>query len=194
MIDLPDDDRHAVDALLRYLYTANYDDEAAIADAAPILFNVHVHTIADKYNIPILCRLAEAKFADRASREWKTEGFAEAVKEMYATSPDSKKILQDSAVAHAVEHAKELFTNDQSLFQKIAQTVAPFAYGVSAKLIASRLEQNDQAPTVARKCRACGLRWKEDHTAMQRRTSGSCFPQAPSCPICKTSTIQFDGW
>ncbi|KAI5362199.1 putative BTB/POZ domain-containing protein [Septoria linicola] len=176
VIDLPDDDRHAVDALLRYLYTANYDDEAAIGDAAPILFNVHVHTIADKYNIPELCKLAEAKFADRASREWNTEGFAEAVKEMYATSPDSKKILQDSAVAQAVEHAKELFTDDQSLFQTIAQTVAPFAYGISAKLMAVHVEQIE-----VRRCPSCSWKHKQQDLTRAHNLYGSPFPLCPSC-------------
>lgn len=76
VIDLPDDRADAANALLWYAYTANYDDtkECSVSDGQliprPMLFNVLVHTVGDKYGMRNLCQLAEAKFEKHATTGW----------------------------------------------------------------------------------------------------------------------------
>ncbi|KAF2207049.1 hypothetical protein CERZMDRAFT_4945, partial [Cercospora zeae-maydis SCOH1-5] len=111
VIDLPDDSKDAVHALLSYIYTADYKTDEGLGDQK-MLFQVRVHTIADKYDLLELCTLAESKFAALVSTEWHGEGFALAVKEMYAVAPDSKQTLQKVAVETAIEHAADLLKDE----------------------------------------------------------------------------------
>ncbi|KAM3417136.1 hypothetical protein BST61_g8711 [Cercospora zeina] len=145
-VDLPDDNKSAVDAMLTYMYTADYSDKGkffSVSFFEPILFNVHVHTIGDKYGMPDLCKLAEAKFAELAAKCWRTAGFAKAVEEMYTTAPDSKRNLQKTAVEIVVKHSEALFKDDKSNFAEITRKVAPFAYAVSSELLAAKDRKKD---------------------------------------------------
>lgn len=121
--------------MLTYVYTADYSDRSYGLAADSILFNVQVHTIADKYGMLDLCKLAEAKFAALALTEWKTAGFAKAVQEIYTIAPDSKHSLRKIAVEVVIEHAKELFKDNKSDFAKMSRSIAPFAHEVSAQLM-----------------------------------------------------------
>ncbi|EMF10340.1 uncharacterized protein SEPMUDRAFT_13303, partial [Sphaerulina musiva SO2202] len=119
VIDLPDDRSDAVNALLWYAYTANYDDtkECSVSDGQliprPMLFNVLVHTVGDKYGMRNLCQLAEAKFEKHATTEWRSDGFADAIIEMSLTSPDPKRVLLKIAAEIAITHAADLFTGEE---------------------------------------------------------------------------------
>ncbi|KAM3417137.1 hypothetical protein BST61_g8712 [Cercospora zeina] len=115
IIDLPDDGEDVVHALLSYIYTADYKTNEALD--YKMLFQVRVHTIADKYDCPGLCQLAESKFAAYIATDWQRDSFATAVEEMYVVAPDSKKGL-----------------------------VAPFAYAVSRELMALKFKGSDRKP------------------------------------------------
>ncbi|GIZ45612.1 hypothetical protein CKM354_000877100 [Cercospora kikuchii] len=152
IVDLPDDDREVVGAMLTYLYTADYNDKINIG-VPRTLFQVHVHTIADKYGILDLCRVAEAKFAELATSEWKGPDFAQAVEEMFTTAPDSKRILQKTALSIVVKHAKVLFTDESSVFAEISRKVAPFAHEVSTQLLTAKLREGENE--LRYECPAC---------------------------------------
>ncbi|KAF2207048.1 hypothetical protein CERZMDRAFT_51834, partial [Cercospora zeae-maydis SCOH1-5] len=152
IIDLPDDNKRAVDAMLTWMYTADYDDNEATTGITPPLFNVFVHTTGDKYGMPDLCKLAEAKFAVLAATEWQSSGFAQAVREMYATAPESKEALQECAVKCAVKHAKVLFKDKKSEFADISRTTAPFAHQVSTELMGKCQEREGE---VRYQCPSC---------------------------------------
>ncbi|EME45280.1 hypothetical protein DOTSEDRAFT_128282 [Dothistroma septosporum NZE10] len=132
IISLPDDNPAVVRQMLKYLYTADYEDDTTFVpgdtpEAVPaLLFNVYVHTIAEKYDIPALTKLAEAKFSQRADTEWSTSGFADAIAEMYDTAPESKGVLQEKALELSTTHAKELYTEGDSRFKEVAATLSPF--------------------------------------------------------------------
>lgn len=144
VIDLPDDRADAVNALLWYAYTANYDDtkESSVSDGQliprPMLFNVLVHTVGDKYGMRNLCQLAEAKFEKHATTGWRSDGFADAIIEMSLTSPDSKRVLLTIAAEIAITHAADLFTGEETRFQETVRNVAPFAFKVTSILLESR--------------------------------------------------------
>ncbi|PPJ53013.1 hypothetical protein CBER1_11333 [Cercospora berteroae] len=144
VIDLPDDNKHVVDAMLTWMYMADYNDDDPATNIPAPLFDVQVHTIGDKYGIPDLCQLAEAKFAVLAATEWESSGFALAVREMYKTAPDSKVALQECAVKNVVKHAKVLFKEKKSKFADISRTVAPFAHQVSTELMAKKQQREGE--------------------------------------------------
>lgn len=159
IISLPDDDPAVVRQMLKYLYTADYEDDTSFVpgdtpEPVPaLLFTVHVHTIANKYDIPALAKLAEAKWAERAVTEWNTPGFADAIEEMYTTAPDSKQVLQEAALTLANEHGKELYTKDfGARFKEVAATVTPF----TSELLGRQMSSVHAEELNCYNCRHCG--------------------------------------
>lgn len=95
--------------MLEYLYITDYNDAAAENGQDPILFNVSVHTIADKYDLPALVSLARYKFLQRARRDWHLGAFAEAVEDIYDQSTDTKQDLRNDVIRVCMENYTELF-------------------------------------------------------------------------------------
>lgn len=157
VIDLPGDRADAVNALLKYIYTADYNGPRY---PEPVLFNVFVHTIGDKYGMRNLCQLAEAKFEKRATEEWQSDAFADSIMEMSLTSPDSKRVLFKTAANIAVKHAKELFTGKKTKFQETVRKVAPFAFEVTSRVMVS---QPSEDITTKFKCPCCAKSFNVDN-------------------------------
>ena len=62
------------------MYGFEYDDDAATdEDITPLVFNVQVHIIAEKYDAPRLQKIAEEGLAKRVQLDWKTAAFANAI-------------------------------------------------------------------------------------------------------------------
>ena len=120
--------------MLSYLYRFTYaipSDDSCSA----IVFHTRVHTIADKYSIPDLVNLAFGEFAKYASEQWNTNGFAEAVKEIYTCAADLDHSLRKKVVSIACAHAAALFKEDDAIaFRLMSAAVPTFATELSAML------------------------------------------------------------
>ncbi|KAK5679748.1 hypothetical protein LTS10_007696 [Elasticomyces elasticus] len=114
VIPLDHDDPSVVEAMLEYMYKLNYrDDHGTDVDGAvvpPIVFNVQVLILADKYDIPDLAALAEAKFNTQACDEWKGAAFADAAALVFATDTKLADAMREVVLQVAVLHAKEFDT------------------------------------------------------------------------------------
>ncbi|KAK4900856.1 hypothetical protein LTR27_002039 [Elasticomyces elasticus] len=102
VITLRDDDPDVVAAMLGYLYTFEY------ADSHDLTFNVHVHIIADKYDLPTLAKIATTKFAAAAKTAWSSPSFAEAAALIFTDSTAISKELREGVIATASTHARSL--------------------------------------------------------------------------------------
>lgn len=161
-MDLPDDDKGVLNEMLRYLYTADYQEEHTAEKPCftPLLLSVHIHTIADKYNIPALAELAEAKFAKRAVNEWKTEDFANSVEEMYATASDSKTVLHACAVRTAVHNAKQLYGEDfGKQFRDVTSKTPEFTSEFATMLVNGGKAKKLDSDETRYKCISCHETW-----------------------------------
>lgn len=70
---------------------------------------------------------AEEKFAGDTRDQWHTKDFAEAIAEMYETSPDTKRVLHHYAVHVANRNAKQLYTReDCQRFREVAKETPKF--------------------------------------------------------------------
>lgn len=137
-MNLLGDEKVAVHEMLRFMYTADYDDEHTSEDPCftPMLLDVQMHTIADKYNIPALANLATRKFATRALTAWNTTDFAYAIEEMFTTAPESQKSMRDCAIYTTIQHAKALYTHDLGLpLRDMASRTPGFASELAARLV-----------------------------------------------------------
>ena len=112
VIRLDEDHPEVVNAMLYYIYNFDYVVPGEEHGIAPMVFDIYVHTVADKYSIPTLMKLAATKFAARAKDEWKTPAFAEAMKEVYTTAADPEHELRNTILAIATKYANDLAVND----------------------------------------------------------------------------------
>ncbi|KAK3640306.1 hypothetical protein LTR56_011902 [Elasticomyces elasticus] len=104
-----EDDPSVVQAMLSYLYTTDYSDEEHDLDLTPaMLLNIHLHVIADKYEIPSLEKLAAEKFQQRAKLEWSTKSFADAATLIYTSVADRQNQLKEVVMSAATEYAEAL--------------------------------------------------------------------------------------
>ncbi|KAH7371886.1 hypothetical protein BKA64DRAFT_689686 [Cadophora sp. MPI-SDFR-AT-0126] len=137
-IELPNDELPVVAAMMRYLYTGNYIDEAgrsngpitgmpestaeAISPRAdpdamptdeddtglPLLFNVKVYIMADIYDLPGLKTLAKKKFEKAATICWNTPLFTAAAKKLWENTVSSDRMLRDVIVNICRNHIQAL--------------------------------------------------------------------------------------
>ncbi|KAK4961873.1 hypothetical protein LTR10_002366 [Elasticomyces elasticus] len=107
-ITLDEEDPKVVAAAVHYLYEPTYSDEDRAANSSPLTFNVQVHALADKLDIPNLAKLAAKKFHYRAQSHWRTAAFADAALHIFTTDIKFDDGLQKSVVAVAGPHAGDL--------------------------------------------------------------------------------------
>lgn len=140
VINLPEDDACVVHEMLRYLYTGDCKDnsgEVKHSHFTQMVFSVNINTIADKYNIPALAELADAKIAELVVMPGfvETTDFADGIEEMYTTGPQHKRNMQASVVRVASEHAHELYTKHWGKrFREVASNTPQFASQIVAML------------------------------------------------------------
>lgn len=113
MIELKEDDFRVVEAMLHFMYRFDYDgsgnDQGRVS---PMLFNVQVYGIADKYGILALKSVAKEKF-DKAVRTcWDMDDFAHVITEIYSSTPSTDRGLRDTVVDVAHEHIRALLEKD----------------------------------------------------------------------------------
>jgi hypothetical protein len=169
--------------MLRYLYTGDYQDDEKANHFTPMLFSVHVNTIADKYNIPALVELAAAKFAARAEKEWNTEDFANAIDEMYTTSTQSKQAMQQSAIDAALINSRELYEKESGkLFREVADRTSTFISALAAGL-ASGKKKRKRADELSYTCllQNCRSTWTTTTSPASRIDNGRNWVYCPHC-------------
>ena len=124
---MTDDDPEVVDVMLYYFYHFDYDDAKEGSSVQPIILDLHLFVIADKYFIKPLQEMAKDKFLYRANSEWGSTAFADAVQDIYAMEAESATMLKWIVLDIVKEHAAELFGDKGcSYFQDIAETTPKF--------------------------------------------------------------------
>ncbi|KAK3720003.1 hypothetical protein LTR37_004126 [Vermiconidia calcicola] len=157
-ITLEDDQPCVVDAMLRYLYRFDYkyDDQNEANKAAPMVFDVLVHIIADKYDVPALMKLAESKYAQHVQDAWQTDAFAKSIREVYTGAADRDGQLRKTIIETSIKHAKELHHEDSgACFRSVADAIAPFASALAAALVTPR-NPGPEEGDVRYQCNYCG--------------------------------------
>ncbi|KAK5759332.1 hypothetical protein LTS12_010495 [Elasticomyces elasticus] len=110
VITLKEDNPDAVGAMIHYLYTTDYNAEEG-SSIPPMILDVNVHIVADKYDLSALAKLADTKFHTRASTEWNTPAFVEASTLIFTTETDVGD-LRNTVVLTANAHRIELSQGD----------------------------------------------------------------------------------
>ena len=167
--------------MVRYFYKFDYNEEGNTDDQGtipPIVFNVHVHTIADKYDIPNLLKLAALRFKERAQLEWNSAEFADAVELVYENCTTVNKELRDTIVSVATEHAKALSGRDSGArFREVAGSVPALGLALWSKQAADAERASVKLRVTGYACPNVNCHW----VAHARYIIGWSTPTCLSC-------------
>ncbi|KAK4961879.1 hypothetical protein LTR10_002372 [Elasticomyces elasticus] len=98
---------------------------------APIVLNVHLYALAEKYSIPAMAHLAAAKFEERTRSEWDTVGFANATAVVYTIVTDCYQELRDIIASVAILHIHELSQGTTSrAFRELVSSIPALGSGM----------------------------------------------------------------
>ncbi|EMD86655.1 hypothetical protein COCC4DRAFT_33157 [Bipolaris maydis ATCC 48331] len=157
-IPLNDDDVSAVEAMLRFLYSFDYDASGSVADvASPMVFNVKVYSIADKYDVPALKSIAREKFKESVKTCWNMDDFPHAIAEVYSSTPPNDQGLRDLIVEVACERITELLQKQG--FRDVLGEAVGFASDL-VKLQASKKRPNEKQDRTKYRCPNCSKYWE----------------------------------
>ncbi|KAK5123727.1 hypothetical protein LTR85_002363 [Meristemomyces frigidus] len=149
-IDLQDDDSDVVYAMMRFMYTGNFDNSGS-EDVGQTwgMFCIAVHAIADKYNVAFLGDLAAESLEQWSSDFWKEQVFTEVVREVYTNKTDRDGRLRDAVLSVAAKHVQSLFAyRHHAGFRAMAEALPGFVMTLASEL-ATRVTNSDCPPSTA---------------------------------------------
>ena len=112
---LKDDDANLVDAMVHFFYNFDYpESDEEQTGIPPIVQDVRMYAIADKYFVRALQKVAQQKFEARIAKEWDTPAFAQAVGEAYAAIPGEDDALKRIIVLAVFKHRGSLLDKAKS--------------------------------------------------------------------------------
>jgi speckle-type POZ protein len=131
---LKGDDEYAVAAMLKFMYTSNYDSSGRDENSSsPMVFNVEVYQIADKYLVPALKSLAQRKIQETFSTSWNSDDFPDAIAQVYSLPDTSDQGLREMVIGVVREHSKQLISKPR--FCDILKETTEFASDLATCLI-----------------------------------------------------------
>ncbi|CAG8312901.1 unnamed protein product [Penicillium nalgiovense] len=98
VFDMKDENPRIVEAMIRSFYGLHYDINQP-PQMCPLLFNVKVYAIADKFEVEYLKIQAKLTFVTLAQDYWNSDEFLTAAFEAYTTTPKLDRGLRDVVVA-----------------------------------------------------------------------------------------------
>ncbi|KAJ5406947.1 hypothetical protein N7465_008231 [Penicillium sp. CMV-2018d] len=117
--EIKDEHPRVVEAMIRSFYGLNYDINQSERQMCPLLFNVQVYAIANRFEVEYLKTQAKLTFVTLAQDNWDTDEFLTAAFEAYKTTPKSDRGLRDVVVAVCQKHRREL--REKKAFEKLVQ-------------------------------------------------------------------------
>lgn len=157
VVELTGDDPSVVDAMLQFMYTFEYDWRSNDQEqVSPMLFDVRVYGIAEKYGVSALKVRAKEKFEAVVKKWWHLDDFSHSVVEIYRSTPSTDRGLRDIAVSVACEHISELLKN--SSFNDALEEIADFAADITQLLANSA--KKEQSDVKRYKCPYCDEEWE----------------------------------
>jgi speckle-type POZ protein len=157
-IHLKGDDVFAVEAMLRFMYTSDYDASGSAGNSAsPMVFNAKVYSIADKYDVPSLKSQAREKFKKTVETCWNMDDFPYAIAEAYNSTTSIDRGLRKVVVDIACKHINELLMKQG--FRDILEDIIGFASDIT-QYLARSLKNNEKRSQTKYECPSCEKQWE----------------------------------
>ncbi|KAB8249751.1 BTB/POZ protein [Aspergillus flavus] len=166
-IQLKSDDPRAVEAMVHFMYGFEYDSSGSdLGRVSPMLFNINVYQVADKFEVPQLKQKAKDKFETIARTCWEMDDYPIAISEAYQRTHKGDRGLRDILVSISHEHLEKLLENED--FRTVLEEVLGFA---------ADLVRHSPGNTGVKKycCPNCNFNWMLGHSA------GNISYRCPKC-------------
>lgn len=159
MIELQEDDVRVVEAMLDFMYRFDYDCSGnALERVSPMLFDVSVYSIADKYDIPALRIRAKEKFAAAVRTCWQMDDFPSVIAEVYGSTPSSNRSLRDTVIDVTQKHIKALMEKGE--FVRVLKETSEFAADVTGYMVQKGMGAGDTTARTRYSCPSCRNEWE----------------------------------
>ncbi|KAE9964439.1 hypothetical protein BLS_008371 [Venturia inaequalis] len=147
VISMNHDDPDAIEAMLQFLYTGDYNTENLTMQN-----HLKIYELADKVDVSALKTLCEDKFNAMARNNWKDLSFPGCMKTAYDITPPgpSGENLRSIVVKIASENVKQLFQLDTGFKQMLADVAELGADMV--EFLAKSSSQSDNANSSRSDC------------------------------------------
>ncbi|KAJ6186954.1 hypothetical protein N7519_001862 [Penicillium mononematosum] len=179
VFEMKDEHPRIVEAMIRSFYGLHYDINQP-PQMCPLLFNVKVHAIADKFEVEYLKIQAKLTFVTLAQDYWNSDEFLTAAFEAYTTTPKSDRGLRDVVVAVCQKHRKEL--RERKAFEKLVEETPGLATDI---VLLSHRWLPQSASTMVRlvqsfSCLSCFAKWQIQVGLAEDFTT---------CPFCQDDKV-----
>jgi hypothetical protein len=146
------------------MYGFNYDSSGSDQGCnSPMLFNIKVYQIGDKYDIPKLKEQSREKFSIAMEACWEDD-FPIAIASAYSTTTSADRGLRDLLVSTSLKHIDILLKNED--FKQVLRDTL----GFGADLVQHQVPLHS---TITYWCPNCAKEW-----SMQRSV------EVRYCPLC----------
>lgn len=168
-IQLKEDNPRAVEAMIHFMYGFEYDSSGSDhGRVSPMLFNVNVYQIADKYGVPKLKDRAKEKFEKANETCWEMDDFPMTITKAYSSTPKTDRGLRDPLIRTALNHI-DCLHKTEDFMQVLEETV-----GFGADLIRSSVSRMSTNISLTKySCPSCGNEWQFESSISR------CY-----CPLC----------
>lgn len=149
------------------MYGFEYDSSGSdLGRVSPMLFNINVYQVADKFEVPQLKQKAKDKFETIARTCWEMDDYPIAISEAYQRTHKGDRGLRDILVSISHEHLEKLLENEDF------RTVLEEVLGLAADLV-----RHSPGNTGVKKycCPNCNFNWMLGHSA------GNISYRCPKC-------------
>lgn len=176
---MKDENPRIVEAMIRSFYGLHYDINQP-PQMCPLLFNVKVYAIADKFEVEYLKIQAKLTFVTLAQDYWNSDEFLTATFEAYTTTPKLDRGLRDVVVAVCQKHRKEL--RERKGFEKLVEETPGLATDI---VLLSHRWLPQSASTMVRlvqsfSCLSCFAKWQVQVGLAEYFTT---------CPFCQEDKV-----
>ena len=142
--------------MFEFMYTFDYDSSGrGETSSSPMVFNVKVYSIADKYDVQALKLQAKKKFMETISVCWDMDDFPDAVAQVYCSTPTSDRGLREAVSDITCKNIDRLFAKER--FEEILEETTGFASDVVKSLAAEK-----KGTQSTYKCNGCDNTWKSE--------------------------------
>ena len=112
--------------MIYFMYGFTYDSSAKDQDRfSPMLFNISVYQVGDKYNVPKLKSQARERFISGIETGWKSKDFPLAIADAYRKTAPTDRGLRDPIIKITLTHLDRLL--QENGFKRILRQTVDFA-------------------------------------------------------------------
>lgn len=134
-----EDDEDAISAMLHYFYHFDYVSDGSLKKGLlPVILDIRVFVIADKYMVYPLRDIAFGNIRTRLASEWDSEAFPTAIKEVYALDPVYEDFLKPEIMSMIASRRELLAGREQyKAFHNLMRELNDFAADAAIAVAAS---------------------------------------------------------